>query len=100
MTQSKRVMIIGLDGATWDVLDKWIVDGTLPNLARLRGEGSWGILRSTIPPITAAAWSTFMTGKRPSKHGVFHFINLFGSNGNGNGDGNGDGNGELVSARS
>jgi predicted AlkP superfamily phosphohydrolase/phosphomutase len=89
-------MIIGLDGATWDVLDKWIVDGTLPNLARVRQEGSWGILRSTIPPITAAAWSTFMTGKRPSKHGVFHFINLFGAND----PSNANGEGELVSARS
>ncbi|MBI5030579.1 MAG: alkaline phosphatase family protein [Chloroflexi bacterium] len=106
MDQSKRIMIIGLDGATWDVLDRWIKDGTLPNLARLRGEGSWGVLRSTIPPITAAAWSTFMTGKRPSKHGVFHFINLFGGNGdakgkgNENGNENENGNGELVSARS
>ena len=100
MKPTKRLMIIGLDGATWDVLDRWIKDGTLPNLARLRGEGSWGVLRSTIPPITAAAWSTFMTGKRPSKHGVFHFINLFGSDHNGNGDGNGKDNGELVSARS
>jgi predicted AlkP superfamily phosphohydrolase/phosphomutase len=98
MGKSKRVMVIGLDGATWDVLDRWILDGTLPNLARLRGEGSWGVLRSTIPPITAAAWSTFMTGKRPSKHGVYHFINLFGSDGDGNGNGNGSG--ELVSARS
>ncbi len=98
MEQTKRVMVIGLDGSTWDVLDRWIVDGTLPNLARLRNEGSWGILRSTIPPITAAAWSTFMTGKRPSKHGVYHFINLFGS-ADGNGNGNG-GSSELVSARS
>ncbi len=100
MGTSKRVMVIGLDGATWDVLDRWILDGTLPNLARLRGEGSWGVLRSTIPPITAAAWSTFMTGKRPSKHGVFHFINLFGSDREGNGNGADNGNGELVSARS
>ncbi|MBI4787794.1 MAG: alkaline phosphatase family protein [Chloroflexi bacterium] len=98
METPRRLMIIGLDGATWDVLDRWIVDGTLPNLARLRAEGSWGALRSTIPPITAAAWSTFMTGKRPSKHGVYHFINLFGSNGDGDGDANGEG--ELVSARS
>lgn len=96
MAKSKRVMIVGLDGATWDVLDRWIKDGTLPNLARLRGEGSWGILRSTIPPITAAAWSTFMTGKRPSKHGVYHFINLFGSDD----DGGSNGESELVSARS
>lgn len=96
MTKSTRVMVIGLDGATWDVLDPWIRDGTLPHLARLRDEGSWGVLRSTIPPITAAAWSTFMTGKRPGKHGVYHFINLFGSDNNAQGRHNS----ELVSARS
>ena len=77
MKKPSRVLVIGLDGATWDVLDPWMNDGTLPNLARLRQRGSWGVLRSSIPPITAAAWSTFMTGKRPGKHGVFHFIKLF-----------------------
>jgi predicted AlkP superfamily phosphohydrolase/phosphomutase len=45
---ANRVMIIGLDGATWTVLDPWIKDGTLPHLARLRREGSWGNLISTI----------------------------------------------------
>lgn len=80
MNKSDQLLIIGLDGATWDVLDPWIEDGSLPNLARLRNSGRWGTLQSTIPPITAAAWSTFMTGKRPGKHGVFHFINLFDEN--------------------
>ena len=88
-------MIIGLDGATWTVIDPWIKDGTLPHLARLRQEGSWGNLRSTIPPITAAAWSTFMTGKRPGKHGVFHFIKLFDDDGS-----TANGQPELVSGRS
>src|SRR5688572_20922367 len=73
---SDRVLIIGLDGATWTVLLPWMEDGSLPNLARLRAEGSWGDLMSTIPPLTAPAWSTFLTGKNPGKHGVFHFIPL------------------------
>jgi predicted AlkP superfamily phosphohydrolase/phosphomutase len=77
MQTRDRVLVIGLDGATWDVLDPWMRDGTLPHLARLRESGSWGSLRSSVPPITAAAWSTFMTGKRPGKHGVYHFVNLF-----------------------
>lgn len=96
MGKSKRVMVIGLDGATWDVLDRWMADRTLPNLAKLRSQGSWGVLRSTIPPITAPAWSTFMTGKRPSKHGVYHFVDLFGSNE----EDRGSRDRELVSARS
>ncbi|HEX2980941.1 MAG TPA: alkaline phosphatase family protein [Anaerolineaceae bacterium] len=71
-----RVLIIGLDGATWTVLSPWIEDGTLPNLARLRNAGCWGELRSTLPPLTAPAWSSFLTGKNPGKHGVFHFVPL------------------------
>lgn len=93
MQPVKRVMIIGLDGATWDVLDPWMRDGTLPHLAGLRARGSWGPLQSSIPPITAAAWSTFMTGKRPGKHGVYHFVKLF------DGDDAGEGPPELVDAR-
>ena len=92
-TKPGRVLIIGLDGATWDVLDPWMSDGTLPNLARLRQGGSWGALRSTLPPITAPAWSSFMTGKRPGKHGMLHFINLFGE------DGAGGGEPKIVNAR-
>ena len=87
MTASPRVLVIGLDGATWSVLDPWIRDGTLPHLGRLRGRGAWGPLRSTFPPITPAAWGTFMTGKRPGKHGVFHFVPLFGSSVAGDTDG-------------
>ncbi|MBN1579648.1 MAG: alkaline phosphatase family protein [Anaerolineae bacterium] len=77
MSETNRALIIGLDGATWDVLTPWMNDGTLPHLAQLCHAGSWGKLQSSIPPITAPAWSTFMTGKQPGKHGVFHFVRLF-----------------------
>jgi predicted AlkP superfamily phosphohydrolase/phosphomutase len=73
---AEKVLIIGLDGATWTVLEPWIKDGTLPQLARLRARGCWGDLRSTIPPLTAPAWSSLLTGKNPGKHGVFHFVAL------------------------
>jgi predicted AlkP superfamily phosphohydrolase/phosphomutase len=76
MESDNKVLIIGLDGATWTVLDPWIREGLLPNLARLRSQGCWGELRSTIPPLTAPAWSSFLTGKNPGKHGVFHFVAL------------------------
>ena len=54
--KTSRVLIIGLDGATWDVLDPWMRDGTLPHLEKLRRSGCWGDLRSTLPPLTAPAW--------------------------------------------
>src|SRR5512147_1646527 len=76
MESQNKVLIIGLDGATWTVLDPYIKMGLLPNIARLRSQGCWGELRSTIPPLTAPAWSSFLTGKNPGKHGVFHFVPL------------------------
>ena len=70
---SHKVMVIGLDGATWDVLQPWMEAGYLPNLASLVVAGTSGRLRSTIPPVTAPAWATFQTGMNPGKHGLFHF---------------------------
>jgi predicted AlkP superfamily phosphohydrolase/phosphomutase len=71
---SRRVLVIALDGATFDLIGPWLDDGTMPRLARLRAEGACGPLRSIVPPVTAPAWCSFMTGKNPGKHGVFEFF--------------------------
>jgi predicted AlkP superfamily phosphohydrolase/phosphomutase len=68
-----RVLIIGLDGATFDIIEPLASQGRLPNLATLLERGSHGDLKSTVPPITPVAWTSFMTGKRPEKHGIFDF---------------------------
>ncbi|MCO6438694.1 MAG: alkaline phosphatase family protein [Phycisphaerae bacterium] len=68
-----KVMIIGLDGATFDVLGPLIEEGRLPRLAELVRTGASGILESTTPPITPAAWTTFLTGKQPGLHGILDF---------------------------
>lgn len=68
-----RILILGLDGATFDLLQPWIDAGHLPTLARLQREGASGPLESTFPPISAAAWSSFSTGVNPGKHGVVDF---------------------------
>lgn len=68
------VLVIALDGATFDLLNPWLAEGALPTLARLRAAGASGELRSTLPPVTAPAWASFMTGKNPGKHGVFDFF--------------------------
>ncbi len=70
---AKRVFIIGLDGATFDVLGPMMNEGLMPSLQYLIETGSSGILRSTAPPITPAAWTTFMTGMGPGRHGVIDF---------------------------
>jgi len=69
-----RVLVLGLDGATFDLMLPWIEQGDLPNLGRLMHGGSHSPLESTIPPITPCAWSSFMTGKNPGKHGLFDFV--------------------------
>jgi len=71
MPRTERLLILGLDGATWTVLDPMIARGLMPNLAALLGRSSHGTLRSCIPPVTSAAWTTMMTGCGPSRHGVF-----------------------------
>jgi predicted AlkP superfamily phosphohydrolase/phosphomutase len=68
-----RLLILGLDGATFDLLQPLIDEGRLPTLARLQREGVSGPLESTFPPISAAAWSSFATGVNPGKHGVVDF---------------------------
>jgi predicted AlkP superfamily phosphohydrolase/phosphomutase len=68
-----KVLVIGLDGAEPELLDRWINRGYLPNLASIQQSGVYGRLRSTMPPVSPAAWSTFMTGVNPGKHGVYDF---------------------------
>jgi predicted AlkP superfamily phosphohydrolase/phosphomutase len=69
-----KVVIIGLDAATWTLIRPWIAEGGMPNLAKLMRAGVSGGLESVVPPITPPAWTSFMTGKNPGKHGVFHFV--------------------------
>jgi predicted AlkP superfamily phosphohydrolase/phosphomutase len=68
-----KVMIISLDGATWTVLDPLMGNDAMPFLRKTITHGTHGNLQSVVPPVTAPAWSSFMTGKQPDKHGVFEF---------------------------
>lgn len=69
-----KVAVIGLDGATFDLLNPWINQGKLPTFKKLMDMGCWGPLESTLPPLSPPAWTSFMTGKNPGKHGIFDFI--------------------------
>jgi predicted AlkP superfamily phosphohydrolase/phosphomutase len=69
-----KVFVLGLDGATWDVLEPLLGEGLLPNLARLRKHGVSGSLRSVFPPLSPVAWTGVMTGKNSGKHGIFEFL--------------------------
>lgn len=68
-----RCVVIGLDGADPGLVTRWMAKGLLPNLARLARTGAFGTLRSTVPPITAPAWISLVTGEQPGSHGITGF---------------------------
>jgi predicted AlkP superfamily phosphohydrolase/phosphomutase len=68
-----RVLCFGLDGADYGLVKDLLAQGRMPTLARISREGAFGPLRSTIPPLTPVAWSTFLTGLNPGGHGIFGF---------------------------
>ena len=74
-----KVLVIGLDGATWDVLLP--MTDKLPNISRLLRVGASGRLESCIPPVTAPAWKCYSTGKNPGKLGVFYQVAIDFENG-------------------
>lgn len=74
MVNKNKVIVIGLDGAPYQLVHKWTQNGELPNLARLIRQGSFNILKSTIPVHSPTAWSSFITGLNPGKHGIFDFV--------------------------
>ncbi len=69
-----RVLVIGIDGATFRLMRPLMQKGYMPFLCRVEQEGALGVLTSIYPPVTAPAWSSFMTGKNPGKHGVYEFL--------------------------
>lgn len=68
--KKNRIFVIGLDGATFDVITPLIQEGKLPNIAGLMERGSWGTLRSTVPAFSPVAWTSMITGVNPGKHGI------------------------------
>jgi predicted AlkP superfamily phosphohydrolase/phosphomutase len=70
----KRAVVLGFDGMDFALTSKMIEQGKLPNFARLRERGCFKPLRSTIPPISPVAWSSFQTGVNPGKHNIFDFL--------------------------
>jgi len=71
--KKSNVWVIGLDGATFELIKPWIKAGKLPAFARLESEGAYGILSSPVPQ-SPPAWTSFMTGCNPGKHGIIDWI--------------------------
>jgi len=69
----EKVVVIGIDGASPDLMDMWMNKGKLPNFQKIRENGVWGKLASTTPPFSAPAWTSIVTGCNPGKHGIYGF---------------------------
>lgn len=67
------LLILGLDGVDWSILDALIAAGKVPHLAALHQRSQYGLLRSTIRPESSIAWATFATGVGAGRHGVYSF---------------------------
>ncbi len=74
MSKGKRVIIVGLDGASLSLIRDKSAEGSLPTFKRMLDEGTYGELESTIPFVTIPAWPSFATGTNPGKHGLFDFF--------------------------
>ncbi len=71
----KKVIFLGLDGLDPKLTERFLLEGKLPNLAKLKEQGSYSRLRTTFPALSPVAWSTFATGVNPAKHNIFDFLN-------------------------
>ncbi len=71
----RKLIFLGLDGLEPELTERFIEEGKMPNLSRLRDQGHYRRLRTTYPPLSPVAWATFSTGVNPGKHSMFDFLN-------------------------
>ncbi len=72
--RTKRFVILGLDGMEPTLAEKYMAEGKMPNLSKLKAKGTFTRLGTTAPPLSPVAWSSFLTGCNPGKHNIFDFL--------------------------
>jgi predicted AlkP superfamily phosphohydrolase/phosphomutase len=70
--RKSRVLVIGLDAADRELIEQWCGDGLLPNLSRIRAQGTWAALHTTADTVHVSAWPGIFSGTTPDKHGLYH----------------------------
>lgn len=73
---AERTVVVGLDGASFHLLDRWIDAGELPTIEQIVTSGVRADLESVLPPITSPNWKAYSTGKNPGKLGIFWWRNI------------------------
>lgn len=71
---SPKMVILGIDGMDPRLLERFLNEGQLPNFQRLIAQGDFKPLQTTMPPLSPVAWSTFITGTNPGRHGIYDFL--------------------------
>ncbi|HDH00639.1 MAG TPA: hypothetical protein ENG80_02375 [Nitrospirae bacterium] len=74
--KKRKVIVLGIDGAPCTLLNRFIEQGIMPNLARLAKKGTLTDMTASIPEVSSTSWSTFMTGVNPGRHGIYGFTEL------------------------
>lgn len=72
--QEEKVIVVGLDGAEWDVIQPLMEEDKLPHLEKLMREGKSGNLTSSLPVESPVAWTSMTAGTTPGKHGIYGFL--------------------------
>jgi len=71
--QGLRFALVGVDGADWDLMERLLARGDLPNFRTLKESGAWGPIETLRPTLSPAIWTSMVTGTRPRRHGVQGF---------------------------
>jgi len=74
--ERQKVVVLGIDGVPCSLLNRFIKEGLMPNLADLTEKGTFTPMTASIPEVSSTSWSTFMTGVNPGKHGIYGFTEL------------------------
>ena len=75
-TKARPVFLLGLDGTPFGLIQSLFEKGIMPNMAEISRRGKVARMASTIPDVSSVAWTTFMTGVNPGRHGIFGFVDL------------------------
>ncbi len=73
LSPAKRAIIIGMDGASMELVNNMIEWGHTPNMAKLRNAGVYRSMLGVFPTLTPPGWTALSTGSWPGNHKVMDF---------------------------